>query len=151
MSEQILAMFSADGSFYAVPDKREASLVWLSVVKRVLPVPIEWRRPDSLCAFVMRGRDYYRLGVFGPLHTGASQMLDPGHELVKDYRDAAWWTPGLEEAWVELEGLHEALERATTLHVCTIKPESAGQASLPVEDARASAPAPPHKKEKSRG
>jgi hypothetical protein len=106
-------IFSAGRLFYAVPDVRRECGLWLSVAKHPLPVPPEWRRPGATCVVVMPGRDYYRIGVFGPQHADGSTAGSVEGELVQDYRDAAWWTPGLEEAWVELEGMKEALERAT--------------------------------------
>jgi hypothetical protein len=116
-SNDITIIFSADGHYYAIPSVRECGL-WLSMAKHPLPVPPEWHYPASLCACVMRGRDYYRIGVYGPQRDGGSKPIRAEHELVKDYRDAAWWTPGLEEAWVEAQGLGEALAQATKLHVC---------------------------------
>jgi hypothetical protein len=126
MPGEVLAMFSADRQFYVVPEaKRDGPLIWLATNKRPLPVPPEWRRPDSVCAFVMRGRDYYRFGLFGPLQMGISEMRPAGDDLIIDYLDAVWWTPGLEETWVELDGMKEAVAEATKLHVCeSSKPEA---------------------------
>jgi hypothetical protein len=91
---------------------RECGL-WLSIQKHPLPVPPQFRRPDSVCACVMRGRDYYRVAMFRPAHTDGCTAVSLDDELVKDYCDAAWWTPGLEEAWVELDGMKEAFARAS--------------------------------------
>jgi hypothetical protein len=114
-------IFSAGRQLYAVPDVRRECGLWMSVAKHPLPVPPEWRRPGSTCVVVMPGRDYYRVGIFGPQHTDGSISVALDDELVQDYRDAAWWTPGLQEAWVELKGLKEAFEHATRLHVCEEK------------------------------
>jgi len=117
MSNEVEIIFTVGRQFYAVlrgpagpagaAPLRECGL-WLSIEKKPLPVPSDWRRPDMVCACVMRGRDYYRVGIRGPQHSGGSQAISLDDELVKDYRDAAWWTPGLEEAWVELQGMKEA-------------------------------------------
>jgi len=110
MSEQaqVEIIFSAGGQFYAVTGAGCERHLWLGVDKHPLPVPLEWHRPGLVCACVMRGRSYYRIAAFGPQHSGGSKSVSIDDELVKDYRDAAWWTPGLEEAWVELQGLREA-------------------------------------------
>ena len=111
MSE-IQIIFSAGRQFYAVPEVHRECGLWLSVETHPLPVPSEWRRPGSTCLVVMRGRDYYRIGVFGPQHTDGSKSVSADDALVQDWRDAAWWTPGLQEAWVELQGLKEAFAEA---------------------------------------
>jgi hypothetical protein len=122
MSTKVQIIFSAGRQFYAVPDiKRECGL-WLSVETRPLPVPSEYHRPHSVCACVIPGRDYFRIGVFAPQHPDGSKALPIDDALITDYRDAAWWTPGLEEAWVELQRLREALAEATRLHVCEQAP-----------------------------
>jgi hypothetical protein len=148
MSDTLQVIFSASGGFYAIPDvKRECGL-WLSVEKKPLPVPAEWRRPGLAFACVMRGRDYWRIGHYAPHHTNGSKEVEPQDELVRDYSDASWWTPGLEEAWAEADGMHAAMETARTQiidlsrkHVCEkSSSELVGQASLPANDARASAP-----------
>ncbi len=116
MSEQVTRemqiIFSAGGQFYAVPEVRRECGIWLAMEKRPLPVPLEWRRPGSVCAAVMRGRDYYRVAIFGPQHSDGSKAIAADNELVVDYRDAAWWTPGLEEAWAEADGFKLALNEA---------------------------------------
>ncbi len=116
MSE-VQIIFSTGGEFYAVPEIRRECSLWLSVEKHRLPVLVEWHRPDSICACIMPNRHYYRIGMFRPLHMGRSESASIDDERVRDYRDAAWWTPGLEEAWIELQGMKEALARAAKLHV----------------------------------
>ena len=37
--------------------------------------------------------------------------------LVRDYAEFAWWTPGLQEAWAEAEGLHQAVTEPRRLQV----------------------------------
>ena len=108
LSDMIQIIYSAGRQFYAVPDVRRECGLWLSVETHAMPVPSEWRRPDSVCVCVMRGRDYYRIGMFRPAHTDGSEEVSIDDQRVKDYRDAAWWTPGLEEAWVELQALGAA-------------------------------------------
>jgi hypothetical protein len=112
MDKELQVIFSAGRLMYAVPDVRRECGLWLSVEKHPLPVGPEWHRPDSIAACVMRGRDYYRVGMFRPSHTNGSEARPPDDELVRDYRDAAWWTPGLEEAWAESDGYKLALAEA---------------------------------------
>jgi hypothetical protein len=103
MSSEVQIIFSAGGQFYAIPDvKRECGL-WLSLAKHPLPVPNEWHRPGLSFAAVMRGRDYWRIGHHALMHTDGSKAVSIDDELVTDYRDAAWWTPGLEESWAQAE------------------------------------------------
>jgi hypothetical protein len=134
MSEMEI-LYSAGGQFYAISGGLRECELWLSFDKRPLPVPREWRRPDSICAMVMPGRDYYRIGMFRPAHTDGTKAISADDELVRDYRDAAWWTPGIEEAWAECTGMHTAMNEATKqiaeltrLHVCVSKGEAAGDA-----------------------
>jgi hypothetical protein len=115
---EVQIIFSAGRRFYAVPELRRECGLWLSVEKHPLPVPSEWRRPEAICACIMRGRDYYRVGMFRPVHTDGSETAGIDDERVRDYRDVAWWTPGLEEAWVELQGMKDAFAEAIRLHVC---------------------------------
>jgi hypothetical protein len=112
MSSEVQIIFSAGGQFYAIPDvKRECGL-WLSLAKHALPVPNEWHRPGLSFAAVMRGRDYWRIGHNAPMHTDGSKAVSIDDELVTDYRDASWWTPGLQESWVEAEGFKLAAQEA---------------------------------------
>lgn len=117
MSEQaeVEVILSAGGQFYAVTGAGRERGLWLGVDRHPLPVPLEWHRPGLVCACVMRGRSYYRIAAFGSQHSGGSKSVSIDDELVKDYRDAAWWTPGLEEAWVELQGLREAFEATSEM------------------------------------
>ena len=117
-------VYTVNGLYYLVPGVRECSL-WLSTGKYRLPVPCDWRRAGGACAVIMRGRDYYRMAAFVPQNPGLSKAAGLDDELVRDYRDAAWWTPGLEEAWAEAEGMAAAMEEArkqidelSRLHVC---------------------------------
>ncbi|HJU11870.1 MAG TPA: hypothetical protein VJ728_13390 [Candidatus Binataceae bacterium] len=105
-------IYSGGGQFYAVPDVERECGLWLSVETHSLPVPPEWRRPDSVCACVIRGRDYYRIGMFRPVHTDGSEVVSADDSKVTDYRDAAWWTPGLEKAWAAAQRVDEAMETA---------------------------------------
>ena len=108
MSTEVQIIFSAGGQFYAIPDvKRECGL-WLSLAKHPLPVPNEWHRPGLSFAAVMRGRGYWRIGHHAPMHTDGSKAVSIDDELVRDYRGASWWTPGLEEAWAESTRRSEA-------------------------------------------
>lgn len=98
-------IYSASRQFYLIPMVRRECMIWLSVEKYPLPVPPEWHRPGTATnwtiACVLRGRDYYRIGCLGLQHQGPIEAVEPDNQLALDYRDAAWWTPGLEEAWLE--------------------------------------------------
>jgi hypothetical protein len=114
-SKEVQIILSAGGQFYAIPEvKRECGL-WLSIAKHPTPVPTEWHRPVLSFAAVMRGRDYWRIGHHAPLHTAGSKAVSIDDELMRDYRDASWWSPGLEEAWAESQGLKLALEESQRL------------------------------------
>jgi len=118
MSNEVEIIFTVGRQFYAVL-RGPAGPAGAAPLR-------DWRRPDMVCACVMRGRDYYRVGIRGPQHSGGSQAISLDDELVKDYRDAAWWTPGLEEAWVELQGMKEAMERATKADIARWEGEGGG-------------------------
>jgi hypothetical protein len=99
---EVQIVLSAGGNFYAVLDIPRTCGLWLSIAKHPLPVNPGWHRPGNTFAAVMRGRDYYRIGVYGPQHQDGSRSVPIDDELVKDWCDAAWWAPGLEEAWQAL-------------------------------------------------
>ncbi len=103
MSSDAEIILSAGNQFYAVIDSGRECALWLSLERYPLPVPKEWRRPGATCACVMRGRNYYRLATLGPQHTNVTKAIAADDELIRDYRDAAWWTPSLQEAWAELD------------------------------------------------
>jgi hypothetical protein len=103
ITREVQIVLSAGGQFYAVLDIPRTCGLWLSIAKHPLPVPPEWHRPGNSFAAVMRGCDYYRVGVYGPQHQDGSRSVPIDDELVKDWCDAAWWTPGLEEAWAQIE------------------------------------------------
>ena len=134
MSEQLIKevqiVLSAGGQFYAVLDIPRTCGLWLSIATHPLPVPSEWHRPGLTFAAIMRGRDYYRVGAYSPQHQDGSRSVPIDDELVKDWCDAAWWTPGLEEAWVEIQGMKEAFAEATRLHVCESKEVGAAPAQV---------------------
>jgi hypothetical protein len=100
---------SASGLFYCMATHERECGLWLGVEKKPLPVPSELRRPGTVGAAIMRGRDYWRHYTRTPLGQGDTKTVPADDDLVTDYRDAAWWTPGLEEAWAEADGLHESL------------------------------------------
>jgi hypothetical protein len=129
MSSEVQIIFSAGRQFYAVPEIHRECGLWLSVQKHPLPLGIEWHRPGLTFAAVMRGRDYYRIGACAPQHTDGSKAVAVDDELVSDYRDAAWWTPGLEEAWVEIRGLEDAFAQVRQVHLC----ETAKTGEFPVK------------------
>jgi hypothetical protein len=113
-------VISASGTHYAIAPVGEGSSplrevgIWLSLKKYPLPVPPEWRKPLFNFAAVIRGRDYYRLATVIPQRSYQNEIIAADDERANDYRDAAWWTPGLEEAWAECEGLKLAVEHATS-------------------------------------
>lgn len=105
---EVQLILSAGGQFYAIPEVRRECGLWLSIAKHPLPVPTEWHRPGLSFAAVIRGRGYWRIGHHAPLHTDGSKAVSIDDELVRDYRDASWWTPGLEDAWAEATRRSEA-------------------------------------------
>src|SRR5260370_6140169 len=112
-AEREVVQFSSDGAYYLVPrigvEKfPQGGMIWLETATHPLPVGPEWHTPNLFGAAVMRGRDYWRRFTRGRLLLGAQKLIATGDVLIRDYIDAAWWTPGLEEAWAETEGLHEA-------------------------------------------
>ena len=97
VQREVQIIYSANCEYYAIPGSREAG-IWLSLRKYELPVRQTWRAPGLAGAAVMRGRDYYRFFSVAPMNQGRSGTIAADDELVRDYADAAWWTPGLEEA-----------------------------------------------------
>jgi hypothetical protein len=126
---EVQILYSAGGQFYVVPEIRRECGIWLSVARYPLPVPNEWHRPGLTVAAVIRGRDYWRIGAHAPQYTDGSKAIDNEDELVRDYADAAWWAPGLQEAWAECQGMREAMyeanqqiEELSRMHVCEKAP-----------------------------
>lgn len=122
---QVEIAYNHAGDYYAIAGIRECA-IWLSVEKYPLPVPHDMHRPGTVVACIMRGRDYYRIGQFGPASQGpVIAATENQAELIDDYRDAVWWTPGLEEAWAELDGMHIAMcEAQGQIHKLTHAPQS---------------------------
>jgi hypothetical protein len=126
-----VVQFSSDGAYYLVPrigaEKfPQGGMIWLETATHPLPVGREWHTPNLFGAAVMRGRDYWRRFTRGRLLPGAQKPMAAGDVLIHDYIDAAWWAPGLEEAWAEAEGLHEAVEELRRLHVSEAESEHDG-------------------------
>jgi hypothetical protein len=116
---EMQVLFSPDRQYYSVAGVEvPVDLLWLSVTTYPLPVPSYFQHPTPFCACLNRGRNYYRVGTAAPQRVWQIENKDSDDPLVSDFRDASWWTPGLEEAWVEIQGLQEALSEATRLHVC---------------------------------
>jgi hypothetical protein len=128
MSAETQIVYSSSGDFYAVIGVRECG-IWLSIAKHPLPVPPEWHRPGVAMACLIRGRDYYRVCTVTPQNGTQPKFISADDELVKDYREAAWWTPSLEEAWTEIQGLNEALCEATKLRVDAFHTPRSGPAA----------------------
>lgn len=138
---QVLIIYSAGGRFYAIPSSGREVGIWLSVEREPLPVSALWHAPGIAFAAVMRGRDYYRVGTIVPQHEGPTELIECDSQLARDYADAAWWTPGLEEAWAEADGMREAMDsarveisRLSQLHVCEASgPKVLGKVDLKKE------------------
>jgi hypothetical protein len=116
-----VVQFSGDGAYYLVPrigaEKfPQGGMIWLETATHPLPVGQEWHTPNLFGAALMRGREYWRRFTRARLLLGAQKTIAASDVLLRDYIDAAWWTPGLEEAWAEAEGLHEAVEELRRLH-----------------------------------
>lgn len=110
--KEVQIIYSVGRQFYAIPEIWRSGGIWLSVVRHALPIGAEWRGPGLVFAAIMRGRDYYRIGTAYPQKAGPAEPIESDSEMVRDYADAAWWTPGLQEAWVEAQGLSEAMCQA---------------------------------------
>jgi len=144
MKTTLTMLYNSDRTYYAIPGVNRECALWISIETFSLPVPLHLCRPAAVVACVIRGRDYYRVGIWSPLTPGANEEIEADSDLVKDYRDAVWWTPTLTEAWtkldeveIELCGLREALARreaevtelqgllddATKLHICEVAPK----------------------------
>src|SRR5581483_8445914 len=108
MTKTTDVQFSSGGDYYCVPGIAREGAIWLSVTKLPLPIGPEWKAPHTFGMAVMRGRTYARQFTRAPLIPGQLKAIDETDEMVVDWRDAAWWTPGLEEAWVECQALREA-------------------------------------------
>jgi len=105
--------YSASGDYYAIPGTERECGIWLSLAVYPLPVESLWRRPGVVFAAVMRGRDYYRVGMIAPQRPGRSAVIASDAELITDYRNATWWAPGLEEAWKEADQAQKQIEELT--------------------------------------
>jgi hypothetical protein len=108
----VQVVFSSDQSYFCVPEVARDGGLWLSVKTYPLPLSEMWRFPNTFGMAVMRGRDYARMFTRNPLREGKTEPVPADDPLVADWHDASWWTPGLEEAWAECEGLREALATA---------------------------------------
>jgi len=90
--------------------------LWLSLDTYPLPVPTQWCRPGITFACVFRDRGYFRLGSVQPqrLAAGRPKVTPIDDERVLDFRNAVWWTPGLEDAWREVDRLKHQLDEMLT-------------------------------------
>ena len=100
---EVTVLFNGDGTYYCCPAVARDGAVWLSVTTLPLPVGPEWRYPNTFGVALLRGRDYVRQFTRMRLTAGRTQTVAPDAPLVADWRDACWWTPGLETAWAELD------------------------------------------------
>ena len=95
MGDKYTVIFSADKTWYAV--KELAKPIWLGVEKVPPPIPDNVKRPGISGAAIMPGRSYWRRFTAVPLTPGPSETRIADDEMVADYRDASWWTPGISE------------------------------------------------------
>jgi hypothetical protein len=111
--KEVQIIFNARRQLYAVPEaRRDGCGLWLSIQKHPLPVPQAWRR-DSVCVCLAGAHpSYYEIGIFGPRHNDVSEAASLDDGRVLDYQHAAWWTLGLEQAWVELRTIKRNLRRS---------------------------------------
>ena len=100
---EVTVLFNGDGTYYCCPAVARDGAMWLSVDTFPLPVGPEWRYPNTFGVALMRGRDYVRRFTRMRLTAGRTEAVAPDAALVADWRAAAWWTPGLAEAWAELD------------------------------------------------
>jgi hypothetical protein len=104
MSTELQIMYSAKGQFYAITDVARECGLWLSVAKHPLPVPRRKAPAGTDLRRCHAGPRLFRIGAYAPQNVSRSARISSDDECVKDYRDAAWSTPGLEESRVELQG-----------------------------------------------
>jgi hypothetical protein len=109
VSETVEVQFNSGGDFYCVPSVTREGAIWLSVKTLPLPIGPEWKAPHTFGMALIRGRDYARQFTRAPLIPGAVRAVEASDPIIADWRDAAWWTPGLEEAWAECQGLCDAI------------------------------------------
>ena len=106
---EVTVLLNSDATYYCVPAVGREGGIWLTVETFPKPVGPEWRYPNTFGVALIRGRDYVRRFTRMRLTAGRTETLAADAALVADWRTASWWTPGLEEAWAELERLVEAL------------------------------------------
>jgi hypothetical protein len=111
---EITILLDSDGNYYCVPGVTREGGIWLSVATFPKPVGQEWRYPNSFGVAIMRGRDYVRRFTRMRLVAGRTETTTADASLVEDWRDASWWSPGLDEAWSELDGRLEGSSRKAT-------------------------------------
>jgi hypothetical protein len=104
-SADVTMLLSADGTYYCCPAVPRDGALWLSVATYPKPVGPEWRYPNHFGVALVRGRDYVRRFTRMRLRAGRTEMLAANADLVLDWINAAWWTPGLEEAWDALDAV----------------------------------------------
>lgn len=102
--------YSIDRDYYLIPEVKRECPIWLSLIKKPLPIPSHLRGPGVIFAAIMPGRDYYRLGDRLDRRQGSISEVQTDSELVSDYFDASWWSPGLEEAWEKLAETRKELD-----------------------------------------
>ncbi len=104
-NNEVTVLLNSDGNYYCCPAVPREGALWLSVETFPKPVGPEWRYPNTFGVALIRGRDYVRHFTRMRLTAGRTETVSADTGMVADWRAASWWTPGLEEAWAELDAL----------------------------------------------
>jgi len=105
---EVTVLLNSDGTYYCCPAVARDGAMWLSVATLPKPIGPEWRYPNTFGVALIRGRDYVRRFTRMRLTAGRTETVAPDAVMVADWRAASWWTPGLEEAWAELDAHQSA-------------------------------------------
>jgi|SRR5208283_1375520 len=102
-NNEVTVLLNSDGNYYCCPAAPREGALWLSVETFPKPVKPEWRYRNTFGVALIRGRDYVRHFTRMRLTAGRTETVSADTGMVADWRAASWWTPGLEEAWAELD------------------------------------------------
>lgn len=133
-NREVTVLLNSDGSYYCCPAVARDGALWLSVGVFPKPVGPEWRYPNTFGVALIRGRDYVRRFTRMRLSAGRTETAPADATLVADWTAAAWWTPGLEEAWAELDVVSASPARGASGSAQDTT--SSGPASDPVRGTR---------------
>lgn len=103
MNGDVTILLNSDGTYYCCPGVARDGALWLSVDVFPKPVNPEWRYPNTFGVALIRGPDYVRRFTRMRLSVGRTEAVASDAALVADWKAASWWTPGLEEAWAQLD------------------------------------------------